>query len=587
MTHPSAISVYGGSFLFEKAGERSFFIPEEFGEEHHLLKNTVQKFVAEEILPRAEAIEKKDYPLLRSLIRKTGELGLNGVVVPEEYGGLGGSEIMAMIVTENMAGLGSWVVTFGAHTGIGTLPILYFGTPEQKARYLPKLVSGEWVGAYALTEPTSGSDALGAKTRAIPSEDGKYYLLTGTKQFITNAGFADLFVVFAKVNGDAFTAFLVERTFPGVSIGREEEKMGLKGSSTCQLILENTPVPRENLLGEIGKGHRIAFSILNVGRFKLGVGAVGAMKRILKASLEYARERKQFGVPIVSFPLIGEKLAGMALKIFAGESMAYRLAGDMDEHLIEGTRGEGGAIKAISEFSVESSILKVYGSEMLDEVVDDAVQIHGGYGYIGEYMVERAYRDSRINRIFEGTNEINRLLIPAMLLKGGLRGTLPLFQIEPHLSDLPSLLPEAEEGIEFALPLVEGSKILARDLLRSCAMAFGENLEKEQEILAQLANLTIEAYALDSLYGRTSKVKKLDPQKGERMELFLSAYLTTSALQILSSASAILGRMEGGKGLFRDLILPWLTPYLTPSLPLIELKRRVAEVIEKEGGYPF
>jgi hypothetical protein len=572
------------SFLFHDPVKNPFLIPEEFSEDLKILARSVLKFVDEEILPKAEEIEKKNFPLLRSLIRRSAELGFTGVVVPEEYGGASGTETMAMVVTENMAGLGSWVVTFGAHTGIGMLPILYFGTEEQRKKYLPKLVSGEWVGAYALTEPTSGSDALSAKCRADLSEDGRYYILNGTKQFITNAGFADLFVVFAKIGGERFSAFLVERTFPGVSIGPEEKKMGLHGSSTCQLILENARVPRENLLGEEGKGHRIAFNILNIGRFKLGVGTVGGAKRLLKGVVEYASQRKQFGTPILHFPLIQKKLAKMVEEIFLVETSAYRLAGSIDSALEQEGRDLEKTVKVISQFAVESSVLKVSGSEMIQFVIDEGLQILGGYGYIGDYPLERAYRDTRINRIFEGTNEINRLLIPAMLIKEGMKGTIPLFTDIPLDRDL--LHQSRENGTFRESHLLSFLKALLVHLLKDLLFAYGESLEKEQEILEGIANMTTELYQVDSAYGRKEKTKEIQKDRYPLMETIVQHRIPTT----LRTFSRHLQEICGRGNMFREKYGPVLADLVSLAyLPVdtIEKEREIAQALVEAGGYPF
>src|SRR5713101_4344032 len=432
-------SISGGSFLLEARRPDEVFTPEDFTEQHLLIAQTAEEFAQNEIIPNIEKMEHKDFSITRDLLKKAGELGLSGVEIPEAYSGLEMDKVTAAVIADHIAKYAGFATTWGGHTGIGTLPIVYFGTEDQKKQYLPRLAAGEIVGAYALSEASSGSDALNCRARAQLSPDGKHYILNGEKMWITNAGFADLFTVFAKVDGEKFTAFLVEKTFPGFSVGGEEHKMGIRGSSTCPLILNDCKVPVENLLGEIGKGHVIAFNILNVGRFKLGAMCVGGARLSLENSIGYAKQRKAFNKVIADFGLVREKLANMATLVYVGEAMVFRTVAMMDAALTAVDKSAADSakktLKAIEEYAVECSIIKVWASEMVDYVVDETVQIYGGYGFVEEYPAERAYRDARINRIFEGTNEINRLIITGFLLKRAMSGQLPLMPAIKKLMD--------------------------------------------------------------------------------------------------------------------------------------------------------
>src|SRR5450432_3786557 len=447
--------ISGGSFLLESRRPDEVFTPEDFTEQHILIGQTAEEFAVNEIVPNAEKIEDKDFSISRDLLKKAGDLGLSAVEIPEAYGGLEMDKVTAAVIADHIAKYAGFATTWGAHSGIRMLPIVYFGTEEQKNKYLPRRAAGEIVGAYALSEASSGSDALNCRARAELSADGKHYLLNGEKMWITNAGFADLFTVFAKIDGEKFTAFLVEKTFPGFSIGAEEHKMGIRGSSTCPVILNDCKVPVENLLGDIGKGHLIAFNILNIGRFKLGAMCVGGGRVSLENAIGYAKQRKAFNKVIADFGLVREKIANMATLLFVGEAMVYRTVGMMDAALIEVDKsaadGARQTLKAIEEYAVECSIIKVWGSEMIDYIVDESLQIYAGYGFVEEYPAERAYRDARINRIFEGTNEINRLIISGFLLKRAASGQLPLLPaikqlMEEVLSGPSSLLEEDIEG---------------------------------------------------------------------------------------------------------------------------------------------
>jgi alkylation response protein AidB-like acyl-CoA dehydrogenase len=515
----------GGTFLLGPLGDVRVHAPESFTEEQRMYYQTAYQFVVREVMPHVDRLEKKDYPLLVSLLRKAGEAGLLSIEIPEAYGGLDLDRTTAMLVAEAMTLFGTWSVSIGAHTGIGSLPIVFFGNEAQKQKYLPKVATAEWIACYALTESGSGSDALGAKTKAVLAPDGKHYLLNGNKQFITNAGFADIFIVFAKIDGDKFTGFIVEKGMPGLIVGKEEHKLGLRGSSTCQLAFEDCKVPAENVLGQIGKGHRIAFGILNIGRLKLGVGTTGGSKNAIGVAYNYAKDRKQFGKSILEFGLIREKLARMAARTYASESMAYRTTGLIDDKLraIEAEKGGEKAnhelvIQTLEEYSIESSILKVFGSETLNFVIDEALQIHGGYGYIEDYHIERAYRDSRINRIFEGTNEINRMLVTGMLLKKAVKGQLPLMEavqtLEAPLAAVPPGPLHAEREA------AEQCKRMGLTALKAAVETFGPALEERQEILAAIADVVIEAFAIESAVERTLEFDGQNPVRQALCKLF-------------------------------------------------------------------
>ncbi|OYD56172.1 acyl-CoA dehydrogenase, partial [Fictibacillus aquaticus] len=442
----------GGGFLIEDIEAADIFTPEDFSEEHHMIAKTTEEYVVKDVVPNLEELENHNFEISRKLLTKAGELGLLGADVPEEYGGLGLDKISSSLITEKFARGRGFSISYGAHVGIGSLPIVLFGNEEQKKKYLPELATGEKIAAYALTEPGSGSDALGARTTARLNAEGTHYVLNGEKQWITNSAFADVFVVYAKIDGEQFSAFIVEREYAGVSTGPEEKKMGIKSSSTRTLILEDALVPKENLLGEAGKGHVIAFNILNIGRYKLALGCVGAAKRGLEVSVKYANERQQFKRKISSFTLIQEKLANMAVQTYAAESSTYRTVGLFENRmggLSEEKQKDGKEIaKAIAEYAIECSLNKVFASEALDYVVDEGVQIHGGYGFMGEYEIEGMYRDSRINRIFEGTNEINRLLVPGTLVKKAMKQELPLIEKATSLQQELMMLMPVEVGTE-------------------------------------------------------------------------------------------------------------------------------------------
>ncbi|MGF7046015.1 alkylation response protein AidB-like acyl-CoA dehydrogenase [Paenibacillus sp. DS2015] len=582
--------VLGGSFMIEDIDYRQIVTPEDFTEEHRMIAETTEQFVAGEIIPRDEEIEKLNYELTVELLQKAGEIGLLGAEVPENYGGLGLDKVSSTLINEKLTKASSFALSYGAHVGIGTLPIVYFGTEEQKQKYLPSLVTGEQIAAYCLTEPSSGSDALGAKTTATLTEDGQYYILNGSKQFITNAGFADIFIVYAKVEGTAFSTFIVERTMEGISIGPEEKKMGIKGSSTCPLILEDVKVPVDNLLWEVGKGHLIAFNILNIGRFKLAAGCVGGSKDSIGYAAKYANERTQFGRKIASFPLIGKKLAEMNIRTYVLESMVYRTAGLFDIGLAEVDYDSPNvgyqSAKAIAEYQIECSINKVFGSETLDFVVDEGVQIHGGYGFIQEYSIERNYRDSRINRIFEGTNEINRLLIPSTLIKRAMKGELPLMQKALALqSELLGLVPGQlfEDTLEQENHLLSMAKKIFLMVGAQVVQKYQLKLEQEQEILSHLADMMISVFAMESALLRA---KKLIDQVGEAKAAngidMTVAFIHEEFDRIECWAKEALAAMESGDMLRTQLsVLKKLTR--KTQVNTLGLKRKIAaRVVEAE-----
>lgn len=579
--------IKGGAFLLQNANIADVFTPEDMNEEQRMIGETTRDF-AKKIHGKLKEIEEHKRTISRPLMKEAGDLGLLALEIPEEFGGLGLDKVTATVSSEEFTRGGSFAVTLMAHTGIGTLPIVYFGTKEQKAKYLPKLASGEWVAAYALTEPGSGSDALGARTTARLTEDGKYYVLNGSKQWITNSGFADLFVVYAKIDGEKFTAFIVERGYEGVSVGPEEDKMGLHASSTATLILEDVKVPVENLLGEIGRGHVIAFNILNIGRWKLGAATSGSSKYMIEVASQYAKTRAQFGKPIASFRAIQQKLADMNIRTFVTESVAYRTAGLLDVvlgdlDLVNTDIKEAG--KRIEEFAVECSINKVFGSEAFDFVVDEAVQIHGGYGYMNEYEVATAYVDSRINRIFEGTNEINRLLIPGTLVRRTMKGELPLMPAMMALQDeLMSLTPFEDDGEPLAQEryMIERAKKVFLMLAGLGVQKYQMALEQEQELLLGVADIAIEIFAMESAVARALKANAAG-KPGLKAEM-ATVYCQEAFERIGMFARNIMPAIEEeGDTLRTQLsIIKRLLRY-TP-VNTVALKRKVAEkVLDKEG----
>ncbi|BDG58945.1 acyl-CoA dehydrogenase family protein [Caldinitratiruptor microaerophilus] len=583
----------GGSFLIEAAAPEDVFTPEDLSAEQRAIGDTVREFVEREVWPALPAMERHEFEHNVRLLRRAAELGLTGIEIPEEFGGLGLDKVTAAVVTENMGPGASFAVTFGAHTGIGTLPIVFFGNRDQKARYLPALASAEKIAAYALTEPESGSDALSARTTARLSPDGQHYILNGTKQWISNGGFADVFVLYAKVDGEKFTAFIVERGFPGVSTGAEEHKMGLLGSSTVQVILQDAQVPVANVLHEVGKGHQVAFNILNIGRFKLAAGCVGSSKHVLGLAARYAQERHQFGRPIASFPLIQQKLADMAVRTYAAESMVYRTAGLLEEGLAEIDPGAEDAgrlsARAIHEYAVEASANKVFASEVLDFVVDEGVQIHGGYGYMREYEVERAFRDARINRIFEGTNEINRLLVPGELVRRALKGDLALLPAMEQLQrELVTLVPPVPAGavpLEVESWLVEAARKLTLMVAGLGVQKYGTALEGEQELLAGVADMVIDLFAMESAILRARKAVLRSGPEDAQGHVDLATAATHDAFdRIESTARRLLAAIEEGDALRSQLAVVRKLARRDP-VNRVALGRRIARRVLAAGGY--
>ncbi|MFZ5990546.1 MAG: acyl-CoA dehydrogenase family protein [Deinococcota bacterium] len=564
----------GGGWLLEKP--EAIFTPEDFDDTTRMIQDTVRQFVEKEYRPVAEAMEHGALEHNIPLLKKAGELGLLGVEVSEEYGGLDLPKTVSTVIAEGLSPTGGFSVSYGVQTSIGLLPLVYWGTKEQKDRYLAKLVSGELIAAYCLTEPQSGSDAMGAKTRAELSEDGKYYIINGTKMWISNAGFAHLFTVFAKTK-EGLTAFLVERDTPGLRLGGEEKKMGIKSSSTRQVFFEDVKVPVENVLGELGKGHKIAFNVLNVGRYKLGAGAIGGAKEALALSAKYAKERVAFGQPIANFGLIQQKLAEMASRIFAGESAVYRTMGLIDE-AIAGKTGTEAVLAGIEEYAVEASIIKVLGSEILDYVVDEGVQIHGGYGYSGEYAIERAYRDSRINRIFEGTNEINRLLIPGMLLRRAMKGELPLVDAAMRLQK-ELLEPSFDEPEDKEMAELENLKKLVLMIAGLAAMKWGTKVEEEQEVLAVAADILIDIYAAESALLRSRRL-------GGGVYADMSRLYQYQAVdRAQAGALSVLPRLAEGDEL-RGMVSAARRLTKHEPMDLVEIRRRIAKAVLERDGYP-
>jgi len=570
----------GGSFLIEESTPEEIFTPEDFSEEQRMIRDMTAQFVAEEVLPQVEKIEHKEWDVTVSLLKRCGELGLLGIEVPERYGGENLDKVSSLIVAEQMARVASFAVSYGGHSGIGTLPIVYFGKEEHKRKYLPLLCKAEKIAAYALSESSSGSDALAAKTNAVRSSDGSHWIMNGEKMWITNSAFADIFITFSQVDGKQFSCFIVEKEYSGVSTGAEENKMGLRGSSTRPLILNNAQIPIDNVLGEIGKGHHVAFNILNFGRAKLAAGAVGGSKTALNDAIQYAKQRLAFGRPIASFGAIKYKLAEMATRIWVAEGMVYRTAGLIDRGLEDvDIDNAPQVLKAIEEFAVECSILKVFCSEVLDYVVDEAVQVYGGYGYSAEYPVERYYRDSRVNRIFEGTNEINRLLIPGMLLKRAAAGRLGLHAAARAVVDevmsvsMPSE-PSGPLGAELAA-LTQSKKALLFTA-GSAIQKFGDTIRDEQEVLMRISDIVMEVFAIDTAVHRV--MKQTSSSTRAVHEDMARTFINDAMSRVEFSARQVLAAVAEGDALRTQLgalrrLLRWV------PINTVKSRQRIAEYV--------
>jgi alkylation response protein AidB-like acyl-CoA dehydrogenase len=591
LTKPAA---KGGSFLLESPLPGDVFTPADLTDDQKLIGQTAEEFVLKEVFPFIKELENKKAGLMPELVKKGGEVGLMGGGVPEEYGGAGLDKISTTVLTEKLSIYGGFAVTHGAHAGIGTLPIVYFGMEAQKKKYLPKLATGEWIGAYCLSEPQAGSDAQNSLTRAELNAEGTHYILNGQKMWITNGGFADVYIVFAKIDGEKFTAFIVERTFPGFKPGNEEHKMGIHGSSTTPIFLENCKVPKENLLHEIGRGHIVAFNILNAGRFTLGASCVGGSKHVLATASKYSKERKAFNKQIGDFGMMKEKLAEMAIQIFAVESMVYRSAGNI-EAAMAAASGSGDKIqnsmKVLEEYAIESSIAKVYGSEMLDFVVDEGVQIFGGYGFHEDYPVCRAYRDSRINRIFEGTNEINRMLIIQMLMKRAMGGQLPLIPAAMKLAEEILAGPSFEEAPEGVLAgearVVANSKKMFLQAAGGAVQKFREKLADEQELIGALSNVVMEIYAMESCLLRAQKAAAAKGESATQTMIDAArVFINDAAERVEHESKRAIAAIHEGDMLTTQIAVLKRFGKRAP-VDTIALRRRVAAAVQSQDRYCF
>ncbi|HVP44704.1 MAG TPA: acyl-CoA dehydrogenase family protein [Terriglobales bacterium] len=583
----------GGSWLIEDHNPQQVFTPEDFTEEHQQIVQTTEEFSLNEIVPNAEKIEHKDYALQRELLRKASEIGIANVDVPEEYGGSDMDKVSSAIVGDRIAKNASFTTTWGAHCGIGTLPIVYFGTEAQKQKYLPRLAKAEIVGAYALSESTSASDAMNARTKAVLSPDGKHYLLNGEKMWITNGGFADVVIVFAKVDGEKFTAFIVEKDFPGFAAGKEEKKLGIRGSSTTPIILNDCKVPVENVLGEIGKGHVIAFNTLNIGRFKLGAHSVGGARAALQQCVAYAKQRKAFGKSISEFGLIKEMLADIAIGVYVGEALVYRTVGMIDAALSDIDKKAADAPtqirKGIEEYAVECSIIKVWGSEMLDYVVDHMVQIFGGYGFVEEYPAERIYRDARVNRIFEGTNEINRLIITGWLLKRAMSGQIALLPAIKKLMDEvmagPTLGEELEGPLANERKMLGNAKKLGLLAAGIASQKYMMALQDQQEIMGAIADMVIQGYAMDSAILRTEKLIERDGEAKSKLAIaYTQVYAQTAFEKIESCARKVVAACAEGDMLRTQMAIVKRLSKFEP-VNVVVLRQQIADRVTETGKY--
>lgn len=591
-------SIQGGEFLVRETPAQDIFIPEQFNEEQKMMAQACQDFIDTEITPRIDEIDSMKNPdLVPSIFKKAGELGLLGIAVPEEYGGMGMSFNTSMLIADIIGAAGSFSTTYGAHTGIGTLPILYYGTEDQKQKYLPKLATGEWAACYCLTEPDAGSDANSGKTKATLSADGKHYMITGQKMWISNAGFADLFIVFAKIENDKnLTAFIIEKTFGGITMNEEEKKMGIKGSSTRQVFFNDCPVPVENMLSDRQNGFKIAVNILNIGRVKLGAGVLGGVRTVTTHAIKYSTERKQFGVSINTFGAVKAKLAEMALRTYVTESLCYRAGQDIEDRMntfiSEGMNESEAKLKGVEAFAIECAIAKIHGSEVLDYVVDQGVQVYGGMGYSAEAPMERAYRDARISRIYEGTSEINRMLMVGMLLKRAMKGEVNIFEpamaVSKELTSVPSF--ETIDTSELFAAEKEVLKKLKKVFLMvggKAAMALQDKIEDEQEVMMNLADVMIEIYASESAILRTEKLVSLRGEAACANQIAMAqVYLTEAVDKINAAAKEAIASFTSGDE--QKVMLMGLKRFTKADLVNTkELRRGIADYMIAQGKYPF